>query len=48
MPVKPWADPEKVEPVTKPESLTEEECVTLLAEKQKKNKGKKRNAKKKQ
>jgi len=32
----------------KPESLTEEECVALLAEKQKKNKGKKRNAKKKQ
>ena len=32
----------------KPESLTEEECVALLAEKQKKQKGKKRNTKKKQ
>ena len=32
----------------KPESLTEEECVALLAEKQKKKKGKKRKAKNKQ
>ena len=33
---------------TKPENLTEEECVALLAEKQKKKKGKKRKAKNKQ
>ena len=32
----------------KPENLTEEECVALLAEKQKKKKGKKRKAKNKQ
>jgi len=32
----------------KPESLTEEECVAMLAEKQKKKKGKKRKAKNKQ
>ena len=31
----------------KPESLTEEECVALLAEKQKKKKGKKRKNKSK-
>jgi len=31
-----------------PENLTEEECVALLAEKQKKKKGKKRKAKNKQ
>jgi topoisomerase IA-like protein len=33
---------------TNPENLTEEECVALLAEKQKKKKGKKRKAKNKQ